>query len=172
MQTFPILYTEHLKLRKLTIEDVERLVELANNKKISDRILNIPHPFREPDAVFRIGYIHRGFKSGVRYVFAITLKETDKFIGEIAVHLDDTNTTAELGYWIGEPYWNNGYMTEAIQAAVKFGFDQLDLHQLFATTDDDNPASSKALRRNGFKKVDSPNKMNLYGLKRSVGVNI
>lgn len=54
MEIFPELTTNRLKLRKIQVDDVSSLVKYANNKKISDSVLNIPYPYQEPDAVFRI----------------------------------------------------------------------------------------------------------------------
>ncbi len=58
MQVFPELDTNRLKLRKIVLEDVPALVKYANNKEVAKNILNIPYPYHEPDAVFRIRYVH------------------------------------------------------------------------------------------------------------------
>jgi RimJ/RimL family protein N-acetyltransferase len=152
MQLFPEIYTNRLKLRKIKVEDVPSLVKYANNKKISDNILNIPHPYQEPDAVFRISYVFQGFKNKTRYVFAITLKESEEFIGEISLHLDNADNRAQLGYWVGEPFWGKGIGTEAAKAILKFGFEKLDLNKIYATCHVENQASGKVLLNNGFKK--------------------
>lgn len=150
METFPELFTPRLKLRKLTVDDVDALVRYANNKKISDYVLNIPHPYQEPDAVMRISYVHQGFKAGTRYVFAIILKEKNELIGEVGLHLDNRDKLAQLGYWIGEPFWGRGLATEAVAAAIKFAFEKLGLNLVFATCHVDNPASGKVLLNNGM----------------------
>lgn len=150
MDQFPRLYTQRLCLRKLEPDDILALVRLANNRKISDHVLNIPNPYSEPDAVFRISYVFQGFKNKARYVFAITLKETGEFVGEIGLHHTNSREEAQLGYWIGEPFWNHGFATEAIAAVLKFGFTQLNLKLVFATVNMDNAASAKVLLKNGF----------------------
>jgi len=150
MYTFPILYTNRLKLRKMQFEDMSFLVKYANNKKIADRIINIPHPYREPDAAFRMSFIVQGFKKKIRYVFAIALKENDEFIGEISLHLHKNIRNAELGYWLGEPFWNQGIMTEAIEAILQFGANKLELEQIYASCKTDNHASQQILLKNGF----------------------
>ncbi|MEO1515384.1 MAG: GNAT family N-acetyltransferase [Bacteroidota bacterium] len=149
MDRFPQLYTPRLLLRKLEVEDVPSLVKEANNPKIADRILNIPHPYREPDAVFRIGYVFRGFKEKSRYVFAIIHQATDSLIGEISLHLT-SQTQAQLGYWIGETHWKQGYASESVQTILPFGFEQLSLDLIFATCKEDNLASIAVLRKNGL----------------------
>lgn len=164
MNVFPELNTRRLKLRKIRVEDVEALVKYANNKKISDRVINIPHPYREPNAVFRISYVHQGFVAGTRYVFAIALKESDEFIGEISLHLGEDKNSAQLGYWVGEPFWNKGIATEAAEAVLKFGFQRLSLDSVYATCHIENPASEQILLKNGVKKRNVNGNVALYML--------
>jgi [ribosomal protein S5]-alanine N-acetyltransferase len=152
MEVFPELYTKRLTVRKMQIEDIDPLVKYANNKKISANILNIPYPYQEPDAVFRMSYVHQGFKNKVRYVFAIILKEHAEFIGEISLHLDNANNIAQLGYWIGEPFWGYKIATEACRAVLKLGFENLNLSKIFAACHAENKASEKILLHNGMVK--------------------
>src|ERR1044072_3086704 len=105
MLVFPELYTERLHLRQLQADDIPALVKYANNKKISDYVKNIPHPYQEPDAVFRISYVVQGFKAKARYVFSIVHREQEELIGEIGLHMDNGGEVAQLGYWIAEPFW-------------------------------------------------------------------
>lgn len=150
METFPILYTERLKLRKLSVDDFPALIQLADNKKISDNIVNIPYPFREPNAVFRMGYVVQGFKKKSRFTFAIAIKSDDAFLGEISLILEPNKPEAQLGYWIGEPHWGQGLMTEAVAGVLKFGFSSLELNKIFASCYVDNVASYQVLKKNGM----------------------
>ena len=150
MEVFPELNTDRLKLRKISIEDIPSLVKYANNNKITDNILNIPYPYQEPDAVFRISYVHQGFKNKTRYVFAIIFKATQELIGEVSLHLDNSRNIAQLGYWIGEPFWSKGIATEAIKAILKFGLERLNLDMIFAECKVENKASGKVLLNNGM----------------------
>lgn len=88
------------------------------------------------------------FEEKQKYVFAIAIQETDAFVGAIGLHLDQANNKAELGYWIGEPYWNKGIATESIKAILQFGFESLDLQKIYATHFTDNPASGKVMHKN------------------------
>jgi hypothetical protein len=76
MLVFPVLHTERLKLRQLQVDNFPSLILYANNKAISNNILNIPHPSGEPNAVHRISYVVQGFKNKSRFAFANTLRET------------------------------------------------------------------------------------------------
>src|SRR4051795_131026 len=164
MEVFPELNTERLKLRKISIEDVPSLIKYANNKKIADNILNIPYPYQEPDAVFRIGYVHQGFKNKSRYVFAIIFKESDELIGEISLHIDSSTSIAQLAYWIGEPLWGKGIATEAAEAILKFGLEKLDLNMVYAECRVENKASEKVLLNNRMIKKGISGRVVQYGL--------
>ena len=163
MERFPELYTNRLKLRKIRIEDVPSLVKYANNKKVSDNIVNMSYPYREPDAVFRISYVVQGFKNKTRFVFAIILKENEEFIGEISLHLmDKGNPHAQLAYWLGEPFWNNGITTEAARAVLKYGFETLNLELIYADCYTENKVSEKVMQIIGMKKHSGKENLLLY----------
>ena len=151
MEQLPTLYTKRLRLRQMRHEDIPFLVKYANNKKIADQIVNIPFPYREFDAAMRLPTILRGFKQKTHFAFAVTLKETDHLIGEISLlQMDKTQKHAQLAYWIGEPYWNQGIITEAIPAILKFGFEMLDRDLIYADCFESNPASARVLQKNGM----------------------
>ena len=164
MDVFPELNSKRLTLRKISVEDIPALVKYANNKKIADRILNIPYPFGEPDAVFRISYVVQGFKSKARYVFAIIYQKSKELIGEISLHLDYQRNIAQLGYWVAEPFWGKGIATEATEAVLKFGFEQLNLAMIFAECHVENKASEKVLLNNGMKKSSATESVMQYRL--------
>lgn len=150
MHTFPTLYTPRLILRKIEADDIPALLKYANNKNIADNILNIPYPYQEPDAVFRISYVWQGFKQQTRFVFAIIGKEANELIGEIALHQDNNKRVAQLAYWVAEPFRGKGIATEAVRTVLKFGFDQLKLDLIFADCKQENTASIKVLTNNGM----------------------
>ncbi|NIG55963.1 GNAT family N-acetyltransferase [Chitinophaga sp. Cy-1792] len=166
MHPFPILYTTRLILRKLDPDDIPSLVKYAGNRNVSRYILNIPYPYQEPDAVFRLSYILQGFKAKSRYIFAVVLKESGEMIGEISFHLDMTRPAAQLAYWIGEPFWGKGIATEAITAMLQYGFTELQLDQVFATCDQENTASGRVLEKNGLQKGTPAGTIDYYSMKK------
>lgn len=85
------------------------------------------------------------------FAFAITLD--DKVIGSIGVFRQDNihSRTAEMGYYIGEPYWGNGYMTNAIKQVCQYVFENTDIIRIFAEPFAHNTASCRALEKAGFK---------------------
>ncbi len=166
MLVFPILQSLSLRFRQLTVDDFHDLVLLANNKKISDQIINIPYPYQENNAVFRMSYIVQGFKSNQRYVFAIIEKSSDKFMGEISINILNNVEIAELGFWIGEPYWNFGYASEAIKEIIRFGFERLNLEMIYGTVYTTNTASSRVMLKNGFTSKGTFGKTEMYQITR------
>ncbi|HEY6978063.1 MAG TPA: GNAT family protein [Chitinophagaceae bacterium] len=148
MKIFPELITKRLKLRRIQLSDVPSLLKYVNNKKISDQILNIPFPYQEEDAIYRLNFIIQGFQNKDRYVFAITLKDENELIGEIGLHIEKDNNNAQFGYWVAEPFWGKGIATEATAAILKFGFEKLNLHKIYATHYPGNKASGKVMLNN------------------------
>jgi RimJ/RimL family protein N-acetyltransferase len=169
VQNFPILHSNRLELRKVELSDVPSLIQYANNKKIADQIFNISYPYQEEDAIFRINFVWQGFKNKERYVFAITYKEQQELIGEIGLHLDKANDSAQFGYWIGEPFWGQGIATEATAAILKFGFEVLKLNKIYATHYPENPASAKVMLNNQMiKEAELKEHYKIEGVYRSV----
>lgn len=163
MLIFPLIHTERLKLRKLQVEDFPSLVKYANNKAVGDNIVNIPYPFREPDAAFRLSSVSQGFKNRNRFCFAIELKERNEIIGEITINLmDSKNNHAQLAYWVGEPFWKNGYATEAAKAIINFGFEKLNQELIYADAYSENIGSQKVMTKNGMKKHTENGNIYLY----------
>lgn len=166
MLIFPLLNTERLKLRKIKAEDIPSLIKYANNKKIAEKILNMPYPYSEPQAVFRLSYVSQGFKNRSRFVFSIELKETQEFIGEISLHLEIQNNKAQIGYWVGEPFWNRGIASEAVKAVLEFGFETLNLEKIYGTCAVKNIASGKVMENNGMKNINTNGAVGLYEIKK------
>lgn len=149
MYSLPQLTTDRLILRRIELSDVPSLLKHANNPKIAEQIFNIDFPYTEEQAVARMHFVFEALKNKERYIFAITDKSSNEVIGEIGLHLDN-NYKAEMGYWISEDYWGIGLITEAIAAALHFGFEDIGLNKIFATHFIHNPASGKAMLKNGM----------------------
>ncbi len=157
MKNFPELLTERLRLRRMQVGDIPSLIKYANNKKISDQIINIPFPYNEEDAIYRFNFILQGFKHDERFVFAITIKDENELIGEIGLHRDEGTNNAQFGYWIAEPFWGKGIATEATAALLKFGFEQLNLDKIYATHYTENTVSGRVMLKNRMIREDEIN---------------
>lgn len=141
---------EGIKLRHFKLSDMARLAALANNKKIWDNLRDaMPHPYSEKDAeVFILKCL---IKNPITF-FAIEFK--GELVGSIALDIktDVYRKSAEIGYWIGEPWWGQGIATKAVGLIVEFGFTRLDIVRIYTGVYDYNIASQKALEKNGFQK--------------------
>jgi [ribosomal protein S5]-alanine N-acetyltransferase len=149
MKEFPTLETERLLLRKKTYEDVPQIIELAGDPMISKTTLSIPNPYQKEDAVYWIDHSNECFEKNSGYDFGIELKETGKFIGGIGFFLKLFDK-AEAGYWIGTPYWNKGYCTEALKEIITIGFLELKLNKIFAHHFKENESSGKVMIKAGM----------------------
>lgn len=110
----------------------------------------MPYPYVEKDAISWINMANEGLEDQNHFVFAISLLPHDECIGGIGLRVNERFNNAELGFWIGELFWNKGYVTEAAKHILKFGFDQVGLHKIYATHLIENPASGKVMIKNGM----------------------
>ena len=148
----PTLTTERLLLRPFNLLAAQRVQELAGDKRIADTPLLIPHPYPGGAAEEWISSHSANAECGNEFVFAIILKEKKDLIGAIGAAVNKKFNNAELGYWIGVPYWNNGFVSEALSAVIKFAFMDLQLNKVHAHHMDFNEASGKAMIKNGMQK--------------------
>jgi len=139
-----------VSIRAWKIEDAPDLAEALNNKRIIDNLRDgLPYPYTEKDAVEFISAMLNADKA-LSFPFAITCD--DKAIGSIGVFRKDNvhRLTAELGYYIAQPYWGKGIATEAIQLISEFVFGNTDIIRIFATPYANNSASCRVLEKVGF----------------------
>jgi RimJ/RimL family protein N-acetyltransferase len=81
---------------------------------------------------------------------AIVRRADNLLIGAIGLRLDQSHARAELGYWLGKPFWQRGYCTEAARAVVAYGFNVLGLHRIHAAYMQRNPASGRVMQKIGM----------------------
>jgi RimJ/RimL family protein N-acetyltransferase len=143
----PIIQTPRLLLRSFEEADIPGIVRLAGAREIAATTLRIPHPYCQADAENFLAFC----QDDRRAVFAIVLKNPGQLCGAIGLELDTANLRAELGYWIGVPFWGQGYATEAAAAAVQHGFETLKLNRIFASHFRQNAASGRVLQKIGMR---------------------
>lgn len=144
------LRTDRLLLSALRATDIPQIVAYANNFKVAQYTKNIPHPYREKDAVFWLNLANTGKMSGTKFIWAIRNPDTEAFMGGIGLHVNGKHKHAELGYWIAEPFWGKGFITEAADAVIRFGFEQVGLERVAAHHLAVNGASGRVMEKNGM----------------------
>ena len=152
--SIPVLETERLVLRAPRLEDAERIAMLANERRIAENTARIPHPYVLADATAFLVTVNR---SKHEMAFLITLADGTP-IGACGLELRDGhaasvgtgNAAPELGYWLGLPYWGQGFATEAVRALIDHAFEDLELDALQAGARVTNPGSRRVLEKCGF----------------------
>ncbi|WP_221420184.1 GNAT family N-acetyltransferase [Fulvivirga sp. M361] len=139
-------------MNKPAVADIADIMKYAGNSKVAETTLNMPHPYLEEHAIYWINMANEGFVNRDQFVFAVRLAGSAQLIGGIGLNLESRFDRAEMGYWIAEPFWGNGYASEATKAVVKFGFEQLKLNKIYATHFSGNLASGKVMRNCGMTK--------------------
>ncbi len=145
------LRTARLLLRSLDSEDVPLMVRFAGAKEIAATTLNIPHPYAEDHALGFLTKASEDFRAGRSVSFAISILPGRELCGGIGLNIAEPHQRAELGYWIGLPFWGKGYATEAARRALAFGFQMLGLHRIYAHHFAGNTASQRVLEKIGMR---------------------
>jgi RimJ/RimL family protein N-acetyltransferase len=112
-----------------------------------------PHPYPLDGATTYIQESIALREAGTKYVFAICGADSQPIGMVLLKDVDRHKGEAELGYWIGRPYWGHGHATEAAAAALTYAFETLGLHAVFAVTLESNLASLQVLVKLGFVEV-------------------
>lgn len=140
------LLTDRLVLTTPALAHVPEMAVLANSKAIHQVLSRLPHPYDESHGRFFVETIARGPEE-----FAWSILRDGRFIGTIGLHLLP-DLLPELGYWLGEPFWGQGYATEAaiavVAAARAAGIPALRSRALLSNT-----GSRGVLRKAGFSEV-------------------
>jgi RimJ/RimL family protein N-acetyltransferase len=149
-QELPTITTERLVLRPFALSDAADVQRLAGVWVVADTTLNIPHPYPDGAAEQWISSHAERFESREIITLAVTLRGNGELAGCISLRLNDAHGRAELGYWMGVPYWNHGYCSEAARALVAYGFEQLGLNRIYAHHLTRNPASGRVMQKAGM----------------------
>lgn len=152
MNDLPELYTERLILNRPTLHDLEDfLFHINSTEDYSKNLFNISFPFTPEQAEKWLERCDLGIDTGASLRFAVREKEAGKLIGTLGLHLNREHQKAELGYWLGKDFWGKGYLTEALAAILKFGFEELNLNKIYATHFLYNPGSGRVMQKAGMK---------------------
>lgn len=138
------------RIRAWRPEDKCDLAAVLNNKNILNNLRDgLPYPYTVHDAE---AYITAMRSADRNKTFAFAVVVDDKAVGSIGVFRGDNIhfRTAEMGYYIGEPYWGHGFGTSAVKQACQSVFERTDIIRIFAEPFAHNAASCRVLEKAGF----------------------
>jgi ribosomal-protein-alanine N-acetyltransferase len=141
----PDLTAGPLRIRPLTYKDEERIQLLAGDAEIASTTLSFPHPYPPGAARSWIEKKLDTFAKGEEMALAIELE--GEYIGSVGFFLNRRDDAGELGYWIGKPYWGRGFASLAVDAMLRFGFEELNLHRIQAQVMMRNAGSARVLEK-------------------------
>ena len=136
------------QLRTFRPDNAPALAKYGNNRAVWRNLWDRhPYPYGIADAE---EWIRFAMEQEPETIFAIS--SADEAIGCIGMLPQDdvARISAEVGYWLGEPFWNRGIGTGALRALTDYAFTRLDLVRLFATVMEWNPASARVLEKAGY----------------------
>jgi ribosomal-protein-alanine N-acetyltransferase len=143
-----IATSEICKLRNLEREDLNLLTRYANNPKIA---INLRDGFPNPYLPEHAEYFYKMIEAQHPKTF-FAIEYEGYFSGMISLlPLSDVYCkTAEIGYWLAEPFWNKGIMTSAVKLIIKWGWKNLDIVRIHTGVFSYNTSSTKVLEKAGF----------------------
>jgi len=146
-ESFPVIETERLLLRKILNDDAGDIFILRTNE---DAMKYISKPkMKSIDDAIKLIEVMNTIKERIQW--GITIKKENKIIGTIGYHrIEKENYRAEIGYMIAPQYWNTGLMSEALFEVIDYGFNQMNLHSIEAIINPGNIVSKKILQKFNF----------------------
>jgi ribosomal-protein-alanine N-acetyltransferase len=177
----PTLNSARLILRPLHLSDAPAILENAQNPHIN-QFLNVLPTVETPPTLEHaqqlIKQLQQKTRNFKKLPFAISLGEKQHLIGIISLHTINQNSQrAQVGFWLNQKYWRQGYTTEALQAILQYAFHSLDFNRLESHVQPDNLASNQLFKSAGFQKEGTLHQwrkhngkwidINIYGLLKS-----
>lgn len=147
---FPTLHTTRLTMRHITLDDTAALFELRSNPEVMQHI-DRPLAVHIDEARVLIESLETGRTNNESVTWGITLKNSPTVIGTIGYwRIAKEHYRAEIGYLLHPKFQRQGIMSEAMAAAIAYGFQSMRLHSIEANVSPDNIASIGLLERTGF----------------------
>lgn len=151
LTTQPVLATPRLVLRPFEPSDACDVQRLAGARQVAATTFNIPHPYPDGEAEAWIAGHAPAFEEGTQVVFAVTRRENGELVGAVELGVDREHGRADLTFWIGAPYWNRGYATEAVRRVIAYGFSELRLNRIQAMHLPRNAACGRVMQKAGMR---------------------
>lgn len=148
----PVIETERLLLRRMTLEDADDLFAYAVDPEVS-RFTTWSPPATIDDSRAFISAVIKRYERNDVAEWGVVHKSDGKFIGTCGfINWDTTHNRAEIAYALSRVYWKHGYMPEAVGAVIAFGFLQMELNRIEAKCVSENTGSAHVMEKNGMHK--------------------
>jgi len=150
MESHDFLAGRTISLRQWQQCDLSSLLRIADNPRIAANMRNIfPHPYTREDGLEWLK-LATAELAGLNWAIVAN----DEVVGGIGLKPEsDINAgTAEIGYWLGEPFWGRGFATDAVRTLSVHAFSQLSFRRLFATVFANNAPSCRVLEKAGYQR--------------------
>ena len=148
------LHTNNLIIKKPSEKHLNALIKELNNWNISKWLIEVPYPYSIDDAKYWV-------KKTKQDQYSLNIYLKNKLIGGVSLSNQRENSKWELGYWIGEEYWGNGYAIEACENLISYFFSNTNNSIIYASHMKDNIKSKKIIIKLGFNLVSSGKKFSI-----------
>lgn len=148
----PHLLTDRLDLRSVQPSDAPAIQQAAGAREIADTMISIPYPYPEGEAERYIARQLAERQEGLAVTYIIEEKMASRFCGLVEIRaIEREHSQAEMSFWTVVEVQGQGYMSEAVRAVLRYGFEDLDINRFYAYHMVRNPASGRVLEKNGFR---------------------
>lgn len=145
-----LLESENYFLGPFEKSDCPRIADLCNNIKIYRNNLSLPYPYSLQDALDWVDYLDQAMDPNRFMALAIRDKKHGQVLGCLSMEFSQVHRRVEVGYWLGEPYWNKGIMTEVLKRVIKYVFEERNYHKVYGTHFSYNQASGRVMEKAGM----------------------
>ncbi len=148
----PTLHANRVTLSPFTVDDAFLVQKYAGAAEVARTTMNIPHPYPDGAADSWIASHLTEYLEKKNVVFAIRSATTGELYGAINLGLNMPHQNGELGYWMGVPFWNKGFCTEAARRLIEYGFQDIGLNKICSRHLAGNLASGRVMEKSGMRK--------------------
>jgi ribosomal-protein-alanine N-acetyltransferase len=147
------IVTERLKLREFDEDDWVSVHKYASDPEVVQYMTWGPNTTEDTKNFVQRALAYQKEQPRRNFDLTIISKEEGALIGGCSIRVSDPdNREGFIGYLLRRQYWQRGYATESAKALIAFGFNQLDLHRIYATCDTRNVASTRVLEKTGMRR--------------------
>jgi RimJ/RimL family protein N-acetyltransferase len=150
MNSFKVLLTERLIIRKLELTDIDDFFKYRSLPEVYEFQSFKPKDKKEAEDFFsRVSNLPN--IQNTWFQLAVDIQETNSLIGDVGIHFLEDSAQTEIGYTIAPDFQGRGYATEALRAIINYLFTDLKKHKIIASVDPENIKSIKLLNKLGMR---------------------